>query len=445
MNKKAGVCCIVLLMLVFICFGTEVSATGKEKQETVKILLVGNSLTKYGSHEKGRTVESHLKKMTQASGKKVVIKTIAHGGARLKYWADDYKAEFLHALTQEEWDYVVLQEYSKTPYLHYEIDTVPAVKWLKQKIEKEVPKAKILLYMPHGYDYSYRGAEGKIFLTGEEMTYYTGAAHARLEAQYGIEVIASGLRFYRARLLYPDLQLLGKDNWHPTKKGYFLAASCIYYQIFDEKPLLKKSVRKHAGITRGEGKRLLALLDDELASVKVTKSISVGESFFMEVTEKSKKGKPGVAEGGITDVRFRSLQPDVAVADEITGEVKAVGSGQAVIVAETADGVLAFCTVFAEYPKVTGIKKEVVAVDGNKKIRVQLTWNQVPGATYRIYRAAKKNGNYKLLATVAENGYTDKTAAASYTWYYKIVTLDGKTFCEHRASKAIKVKVNGKD
>lgn len=420
-----------MLFLLAMCMFSADSVLAKSSQDkAVKILLVGNSLTKYGPHADGCTVQGHLEKMAKASGKQVEIRSLTHGGAFLKYWAGmaerekNYKNEFLKALGSEDWDYVVLQEYSKTPYLSYERDTVPAVRWLQKKIQKTVPGAKILLYMPHGYEWN--------TLSGEEMTIYTGAAHARLHAQFDIDVIPVGKQFYRASVLYPEMELLGEDRRHPSKQGYFLAASCIYYDIFDEKPSLKKAVRKHAGITKKQGKKLLRLVGEEISSARAAKSLARGATYKM----KTDAGE---------EVRFYSLHPEVAQVDEKTGVVTALTSGQAVIVAETADGKQAYCTFFSDYPKVQNIKSEISINSAKNKATVRLTWDKTEGAAYRIYRASSSNGNYKLLAEVKRNRYADKTAKTGRIWYYKIITVDPVKHCEHRSSKKIKVKTDGKN
>ena len=50
-----------------------------------------------------------------------------------------------------------------------------------------------------------------------------------------------------------------------------------------------------------------------------------------------------------------------------------------------------------------------------------LTWPAVDGASkYQVYRAASKNGTYKLLGTTTGMSYTDASAYAGYTYYYKI-------------------------
>ena len=210
------------------------------KKPQINILLVGNSLTKSGTHSRGRTVQCHLKEMALASGENVHVQTIAYGGAALKSYAgmvDARKkraAKFNKVLKARRWDYIILQEKTKFHYVKSEELSLPAFEILLEKIEEEAPQAQVLLYLPRGYD-SYGGKQ----ITSEEalwMEAHIGAAGLRMEEEFGIDTIPVGMHLYRCGLLYPDINLLGADKNHPTRAGYFLAAGCIYQKIFQTKP-----------------------------------------------------------------------------------------------------------------------------------------------------------------------------------------------------------------
>ena len=52
-------------------------------------------------------------------------------------------------------------------------------------------------------------------------------------------------------------------------------------------------------------------------------------------------------------------------------------------------------------------------------------WNAVDRAVkYQVYRAATRNGTYKLLGTTTKTNYTDSTASAGYTYFYKVTAVD---------------------
>ena len=77
---------------------------------------------------------------------------------------------------------------------------------------------------------------------------------------------------------------------------------------------------------------------------------------------------------------------------------------------------------------------QVVAAPGSVKVRqsaanaVKLTWSEVLGAKkYEIYRATKKNGTYKRIATVSsKTSYTNKKLTPGKTYYYKVCAMDGE-------------------
>lgn len=70
--------------------------------------------------------------------------------------------------------------------------------------------------------------------------------------------------------------------------------------------------------------------------------------------------------------------------------------------------------------KVTGLKVTNVVSSGKPK----LTWKAVKSAgKYEIYRATKKSGTYKKLKTTTKTSYTDSSAVAEKTYYYKVKAI----------------------
>ena len=52
-------------------------------------------------------------------------------------------------------------------------------------------------------------------------------------------------------------------------------------------------------------------------------------------------------------------------------------------------------------------------------------WSTVSGAAkYEVYRAATRNGTYKLMGTVTGTSYTDESAYAGYIYFYKVRVVD---------------------
>ncbi len=59
---------------------------------------------------------------------------------------------------------------------------------------------------------------------------------------------------------------------------------------------------------------------------------------------------------------------------------------------------------------------------------VQLSWRTVNADKYYIYRAIKKNGAYKRVATLkgSKTSYTDQKLTTGRTYYYKIRAVKGR-------------------
>ena len=56
----------------------------------------------------------------------------------------------------------------------------------------------------------------------------------------------------------------------------------------------------------------------------------------------------------------------------------------------------------------------------------KLTWNKVSGATkYEIYRSGYRNGTYSKMFTTTNTSYTNTSAKAGYTYFYKVRVISG--------------------
>ncbi|MBO5241712.1 MAG: hypothetical protein J6B19_03480 [Lachnospiraceae bacterium] len=410
------------------------------KKPQVNILLVGNSLTKCGIHNRGRTVQRHLENMAASSGENVYVQTIAHGGAALKGYAGmvpqkkKRAKEFQKALKSRRWDYVILQEKTKLYYSKVEEYSLPAIEILLEEIEKAAPEAKVLMYLPRGYD-SYGGKQ----ITSEEalqMEAHIGAAGLRLEEEFGMDLIPVGMQFYRCGILYPDINLLGADKKHPTRAGYFLTAGCIYQKIFGVQPVISKEMLQHAEISKEEAGQLLGLWGTGITSNQVEVLLHKGEKAVMEMNI------PESVSG--TKVRFSSMDENVAVVDGISGEITAVSGGMTVIMAETIEGWQTYCTVYVPYDRPTEITtsiKTAVKEDGQNITSVILRWKKQPGAKYEVYRSKSQKGPYTLLGKTRKRKFEDTTAAPGQTWYYKIVAVNGYSACKSKKSQETAVVV----
>ena len=68
--------------------------------------------------------------------------------------------------------------------------------------------------------------------------------------------------------------------------------------------------------------------------------------------------------------------------------------------------------------------KPVVKITLTQKGDLKLTWNAVTGASqYEVYRATSKNGTYTKMFTTSNLSYTNTSAKAGTTYYYKVKAI----------------------
>ena len=88
----------------------------------------------------------------------------------------------------------------------------------------------------------------------------------------------------------------------------------------------------------------------------------------------------------------------------------------------TASANSAFSSVAA---RTCDLAAPVVKASNNAETgKVVLTWNPVEGAAkYEVYRSGTKDGTYKLYCTLTGTTFTNSTANAGYTYYYKVKAI----------------------
>ena len=119
------------------------------------------------------------------------------------------------------------------------------------------------------------------------------------------------------------------------------------------------------------------------------------------------------------------------------------------VVAVTSEGVTAASEIVGRTCDLA--RPEVTASNVAKTGKVKLTWNAVEGAvSYKVYRAASKNGEYKLMKTTENTTYTNTNADAGVTYYYKVVAVAEKSAANSAAAQVSRtcdlpqVKVTGR-
>ena len=336
---------------------TESGSISENDADTVKILFVGNSFTRYHKTDVRYSVPNQLQELASLTGKKVMADCVTNGAAKLSYYAGmsaKYKTYYQQLVTMlmgEDWDYVVLQEQSVVPAFSADAEMGPAVASLQKLIGKLRPQAKLLLYMTHAYEFA--GNKNRAAIHTDELQKRVGAAYLHIGSEYGIDVVPVGMQFQRASVFCSDQQFLSKDGKHPSKLGYFVAACCFYQKIFGDLPDLD-AAKLTANVPQNVQKGIAVLVRDPVltTSCDPQEYLLVGEKVNMQVLDST------------VSVKYSSMDKDVATVNS-KGQITAVSKGTAVIVAQAADGRQGFCTVYVTKPLSFGRKQYEAGLGDN--------------------------------------------------------------------------------
>jgi hypothetical protein len=324
----------------------------KQSADATRVLLVGNSFTKTEvSSSVTYSVEQPLKDMAAAEGRNLKVKTLAHGLARLKYYAGmdeehiSYYKQFIKLLVNRKWDYIIFQERTAEPIQYFESSTVPAIQRLQELVKVFQPQAKTLLYMNAGYS---NGVPIKVngkkkLLTTEEMELYLAAAFQELENRLGIEAVMVGMHSHRVNKLYPDICMVRDDDKHPEYAGYYLAACSFYYRIFRTLPYPWETSLTGSNLSEREISAIYHLPVDSLALNKKSVVLKKGKTQKLKAIISSRLPDS-------YEITYKSFDESVASVNPRTGLIKAKKEGQTIIYAESRDGLQAFCNVTVKMP-----------------------------------------------------------------------------------------------
>ncbi len=296
--------------------------------------MVGNSFTKYKPYNVTYSVEKPLEELAAWEGHNLDVKTVSHGGAWLSYYAGmqseylSYHKELMVQLLNEKWDYIVIQEQSKSLVEQFDTRTYPAVERILRMIKTYQPQATPLLYMTHGYsDNSLTKVNGvPTMLTAGELELYVAAACKSLEVRLGIEAVPVGMHYNRAHILYPWIRMVGPDFKHPTYAGYYLAACSFYYRIFKSIPDPRKATLSDCDIGEREQVLLASLVSGSIRMS--TGSITLNPNESTKVTALS-------GYSPVSSVTYRSLNTDVVSVNPATGAIRAKQGGTTSVAAIT--------------------------------------------------------------------------------------------------------------
>lgn len=323
-----------------------------QASKETRVLLVGNSFTRTSiASNISYCVEQPLMDLAAAEGRALKVKTLAHGNARLKYYAGmdadhiSYYRQFMKLIVNRKWDYIIFQEKTAEPIQFFESSTVPAIGRLQELVKVFQPHAKMLLYMNAGYS---NGIPVKVngtkrLLSTEEMELYLAAAFKELENIFGIEAIMVGMHSHRVNKLYPEISMVRSDDKHPEYAGYYLAACAFYYRMFRSLPYPWQISLTGSNLSEREISALYALPADSLSLNKKNITLNKGQKARLSANVSSRLPDS-------YDITYKSFNQSIASVDPESGLVTAKAEGETIVYAESKDGLQAFCKVKVKIP-----------------------------------------------------------------------------------------------
>ena len=233
-----------------------------------RILFIGNSFTYFNN------MPFILQQLAAAAGTEVYTRMVAYGGARLsEYLEPEFRghADAEAALAAADWDAVVLQEQSFTPYKDPAAFTASVQKWT-EKIHGACTHVRIFLYQTWSYRENSAVLQETITDTGY-TGFYEGlkAGYEAAASATGAAVVPVGTAFYRISRELPDVDLFAPDDYHPSPQGS-LAAAMTFYRFMvralipeaaaDIPVIAVHSQPQAVDVTKEEAGRIAALIED---------------------------------------------------------------------------------------------------------------------------------------------------------------------------------------
>ena len=195
-----------------------------------RALFIGNSYTYVNN------LPQMAADLATSAGDNLIFDSHAIGGYKLIQHATDITT--LNKIMVGNWDYVVLQEQSQTPYSSA-TNFPNGVFALYDLIKQYNFCAEPILYQTWGY----KNGDVANCLSIPSVCTYTGMT-ARLKSEYTSMASSKRIKLSPVGSVwkymadnYPTINLHQSDNSHPTIEGTYIAACCFYTSFFNKSPL----------------------------------------------------------------------------------------------------------------------------------------------------------------------------------------------------------------
>ncbi len=241
---KKILCLVLSLVCVFSLF-SGFSVTAQQTDETIKILLIGNSLVYYNDMD-----TQILPEMLNMGEKRVEVTSITESGTTLYRLASEQTSvgrKVLLALENNTYDYLIIQPGRRVTPFEYSVYNAEKAAAQKLCALAEEKGTKTLVLATSGfclgdipvYTMDDSGIDStEIYrLPMDRKThsiYFENLCNDICESVNSAEVVPICRAVETYLSYYDDYRLLYiKDNRHPTELGSYLQALCIYNAIFD--------------------------------------------------------------------------------------------------------------------------------------------------------------------------------------------------------------------
>lgn len=193
--------------------------------ENPRILFVGNS------HTYTNDLPVIFSEIAGAMGHPADVQEITAGAYTLTQFADETDevgSVVNQRLTDETWDFVILQENTNDAFSAAEEAMLPAASSLDEKIRAAGGQTGILM--------TWTPKDGAGIMDREYVQSILAQNTIAVSERLDSLLIPGGVGFMRCLEQYPQIELWDEDGMHPSLEGSYLAGCIAYAVIFRESP-----------------------------------------------------------------------------------------------------------------------------------------------------------------------------------------------------------------
>ena len=201
-------------------------AAGTASADTIplKVLFIGNSYTHMHDMPK------MFGKIAKKAGLNVLVEQSAQSSATFEIHSE--REEMFEAINKRQWDYVVLQGFSRElshPKEHIDTATLPYLSKITNAIYQNNACTNVLFYMTWGYEdgYEFRPEVDSY----EKMADSIEKGYQYIGEIYDVPVVPVGMVWKEVKSS-TEIDLYSDDRAHPSSKGSYLIANTFFESIF---------------------------------------------------------------------------------------------------------------------------------------------------------------------------------------------------------------------